>query len=730
MNAWVLDSNFRAISLLDVYISLIWTERYNSAGDFELIARPEFLAEKGLYAGNYISLPDSETVMRVEDHEIDTDPEEGNTLVVTGKSLESILSQRIVWTHTYLDGSLQEAVRKLIVEAIINPSNTKRKIDNFIFRRSWDPEIVTPVVDSEFFGETLEKAIQDMLAVENLGYKITLDKSGHDFVEDCYKVLGEGWAINHSANKLSYQEGRRSNCIIFEARPDKEYSLRRNLRTYGWTIGAMTEIPTDEETEYTLSSSVEGGTDGTSVSITTPDAESIYLVVQTYGSDLPVAKTLAETIEGLEANCDMGNDYPSHEFAFRLVHGYDRSEDQSDRPRVIFAPSFNNIGETSFISSTKTFKSDALVVGEGEGDAQKSHAVSCKEGEGEGVDRYELFVDAKSTSSSIGEFFDEESHESFPEKTYFDYETGTIKTDPTIAYKCIIFEATPNTTFLVRRNLEDRKAFQYQVGAFAEKPVLGASCIEGQKWKTKKGWANDPFGQFGKGNIDLWDRPLWKSDQGVYETVAPIIFEEDGKFVVITSVYTDPHVTRGVAKYSEAKSIAKYKENGLYLGKFETRDEANIYAKQLDENQKLMYPDYAESIKNDVGSIFVTGDEVKWIAMTINDSATRSKTFAALTEGMSISGTLTLTGYENKLDEAGLQKLSENKKTETFEGVALPMVNYSYGKDYFMGDVVTIENEYGMTANQRITEFIRSQDPNNYTEVPTFSIIDKEEEET
>ena len=36
MNLFVLDKNLDVVTIVDVYTSLIWTERYQGAGDFEL----------------------------------------------------------------------------------------------------------------------------------------------------------------------------------------------------------------------------------------------------------------------------------------------------------------------------------------------------------------------------------------------------------------------------------------------------------------------------------------------------------------------------------------------------------------------------------------------------------------------------------------------------------------------------------------------------------------------
>lgn len=42
-------------------------------------------------------------------------------------------------------------------------------------------------------------------------------------------------------------------------------------------------------------------------------------------------------------------------------------------------------------------------------------------------------------------------------------------------------------------------------------------------------------------------------------------------------------------------------------------------------------------------------------------------------------------------------------------------------EDYFLGDVVQVINEYGISAAPRIVEIIESEDENGKSTVPTFS---------
>lgn len=88
----------------------------------------------------------------------------------------------------------------------------------------------------------------------------------------------------------------------------------------------------------------------------------------------------------------------SKQFVFKLYSGIDRSYDQTAVPYVVFSPNFENIINSSYIESKSSLKNITLVGGEGEGAARKYTTV----GGGSGLNRRELFTDARDISSDVG----------------------------------------------------------------------------------------------------------------------------------------------------------------------------------------------------------------------------------------------------------------------------------------------------------------------------------------
>jgi hypothetical protein len=92
MELYVLNNNFLPVYVIDNFVSVIWTERYTSAGDVQLTLVPTKFYIESLKPGTYLSIPESQEVMRIETQLI-----ENGLLKISGHSLLDFLSQRYVW---------------------------------------------------------------------------------------------------------------------------------------------------------------------------------------------------------------------------------------------------------------------------------------------------------------------------------------------------------------------------------------------------------------------------------------------------------------------------------------------------------------------------------------------------------------------------------------------------------------------------------------------------------
>lgn len=188
MEIYVLNKIFETVAVVDSYTSLIWTDRYYQAGDFELYLPTSINALNTFIPDYYLWNKDSEHLMVIEDLKTTSDLEEGNNLTVTGRSLESILDRRIIWSQTNITGSLHEAIKNILTNNIISPEIQERTIPNFIFEDSDDEYILGLELEAQYDGDNIYEIITKLCEDKKIGFKITLNDS-NQFVFKLYKAV-------------------------------------------------------------------------------------------------------------------------------------------------------------------------------------------------------------------------------------------------------------------------------------------------------------------------------------------------------------------------------------------------------------------------------------------------------------------------------------------------------------------------------------------------------------
>ena len=106
-------------------------------------------------------------------------------------------------------------------------------------------------------------------------------------------------------------------------------------------------------------------------------------------------KNLLEEIEKISNLSGLGYrvvvDLPAKQLLFQVYKGRDLTAGQSANPPAIFSNEFENVLEQEYIDSLHNYRNVALVAGTGEGVDRKLITV----GTGMGLNRFELFVDAR-----------------------------------------------------------------------------------------------------------------------------------------------------------------------------------------------------------------------------------------------------------------------------------------------------------------------------------------------
>ena len=185
MDLYVLDNLLRRDTIIDTFKSVIWTERWNVYGDFELDIYSSLEARTLLTTGTMLACSRSYRVMVVETVENDTDADGAKILKVTGRSLESVMQDRVAmvsltdttttpkWTITGLPAGI---IRKIFHDICITGTLSTADIipfaveDTFMTESTIAEPIDTLTVEME--PTTVYDAITQLCNTWALGFRL------------------------------------------------------------------------------------------------------------------------------------------------------------------------------------------------------------------------------------------------------------------------------------------------------------------------------------------------------------------------------------------------------------------------------------------------------------------------------------------------------------------------------------------------------------------------------
>lgn len=180
-------------------------------------------------------------------------------------------------------------------------------------------------------------------------------------------------------------------------------------------------------------------------------------------------------------------------------------------------------------------------------------------------------------------------------------------------------------------------------------------------------------------------------------------------------------------------------EFSMYFGKDHSYEQTeNPYVVFSNEFENIANSNYIESRKNFKNAALVAGEwdteDREYISVTTGDDKGLDRR-EVLINASDVSSEsededeeyMSDEEYYSKLMERGRAKLiSDYSEDVTFDGDVDATRTFIYGRDFSMGDIIEMENEYGISAKVRVTELVRSQDETGYSVVPTFTSLAEE----
>lgn len=181
---YVLDGLNGPIGMLQSFESSIWTVQFYGKNDFQIITAATDenlnLLQSGRYLVRDVDMDNGtfKNVMIIENIKLDFDAEKGWVLTVTGKGLKNIVGRRVIWLQTTISGMVEDGIRHVINENIINPTDPNRKIDNF----TMEPKVgYTDTMDIQALGDNIADWLETTCETFNFGWDVYIQNGQYVF---------------------------------------------------------------------------------------------------------------------------------------------------------------------------------------------------------------------------------------------------------------------------------------------------------------------------------------------------------------------------------------------------------------------------------------------------------------------------------------------------------------------------------------------------------------------
>lgn len=185
MEVYILDSLLRRDQVVDKFESLIWTERFDKWGDFELRLHSTRDNRNKFPLGTRFIINESHEVMEVESVEDSTDSEGRMTLILKGRTLEKILDDRLArgsmddltttpkWSITDLPADVARKIfHDICVTGILDPADV---IPGVVESSIFPPDTIDEPADEityEMDPMTVYSALTQLCEAYDMGFRM------------------------------------------------------------------------------------------------------------------------------------------------------------------------------------------------------------------------------------------------------------------------------------------------------------------------------------------------------------------------------------------------------------------------------------------------------------------------------------------------------------------------------------------------------------------------------
>lgn len=161
------DTSFEPLGQVNEYTSLIWPDKYNGYTQFELNA-PVNQENRTLIKKGNIVWCGGDNAARIENILVETKENGQKVFKAKGRTLEMLLTTRIVWgTYSCVNKKASTAMYEIVNNNCVNPTVAKRKIP---FLECASDEFIGKDISFQETGGEVHDVIQSLAADSELGF--------------------------------------------------------------------------------------------------------------------------------------------------------------------------------------------------------------------------------------------------------------------------------------------------------------------------------------------------------------------------------------------------------------------------------------------------------------------------------------------------------------------------------------------------------------------------------
>lgn len=194
----------------------------------------------------------------------------------------------------------------------------------------------------------------------------------------------------------------------------------------------------------------------------------------------------------------------------------------------------------------------------------------------------------------------------------------------------------------------------------------------------------------------------------------------DSLLADIQNMCLDYHVGFKITLNNEHQFVFQL-YNGIDRSYSQTSNAFVLFSTELDNIIDTIYADKTTQTKNVALVLGGTNNKTKIVGS--NTGLNRRELYVNASDIK--QDDITLAAYLVLLEKRGVSELDNLNRRTTFDSNCDSIREFVYGKDFKVGDIVQVVNEFGMEAACRITEFTWSYQKNDISTYPTFLTLDQ-----